>query len=84
MLKIRLDNCCCEPNIKMEFTFEDEYFMDVLSIACGNFRSIRITNYETEEVVYTRYVDAEHFQIDQGYSDAITELSEYAHCPKEV
>ena len=86
MLKIKLDNCCCEPNITMEFTFEEKYFKEILRIASGSFRSIEVTNNETGEVVYTRYVGDKFFQIEKEYgfiADAISELLAYTpHHPR--
>lgn len=83
MLKIRLDNCCCEPNITMEFTFEEKYFVEILRIATGSFRSVEVINNETGKVVYKRYVDDEFFHMEQDYSfiaDAISELLAYTPC----
>lgn len=87
MLRIRLDNCCCEPNITMEFTFEEKYFEGILRIASGGFRSIEVTNSETGEVAYTRYVGDEFFQIEKDYgfiADAISELLAYTKNPRGV
>lgn len=87
MLKIKLDNCC-EPKVTMELTFEEKHFMDVLLIACRSFRGIEIADTETEEVIYTRYVSDEPFQIEKDHYIAETiatfiELLPYTTCPRE-
>lgn len=82
--RIKLDNCCCEPEIKMEFTFDKEQFAEVAVIANCGFRQVMITDADTGEVVYSRYVGDEHFELDKGYqniANCIKDLLRYAKYP---
>lgn len=85
MYRIELKNCCCEPSIKMEFTFDKEHFEEVAVIANSGFRQVMITDTDTGEVIYNRYVCDEHFKLDSGYrniADCIRDLLRYAKYPK--
>ena len=85
MYRIKLDNCCGEPFIKMEFTFDKEHFEEVAVIANSGFRQVIITDADTDEVIYNRYVCDEHFTLDNGYrniADCIRDLLRYAKYPK--
>ena len=85
MYRIELDNCCCEPSIKMEFTFDKEQFAEVAVIANCGFRQVMITDADTGEVVYSRYVGVEHFELDKGYqniANCIKDLLRYAKYPR--
>lgn len=85
MYKVKLDNCCCEPSIKMEFTFPKEKLEDVICIAVGGFRSVEITNNETGEVVYNCYINEAHFNINCQYCsivDCIKELLNFGDYPR--
>ena len=81
MYRIELENCCGEPSIKMEFTFEPNAFAEVIYLANGGFRSVKVTDTETGELLYNRYVCSQHFEIDQSYhniADCIRDLLHYA------
>ena len=81
MYRIELENCCSEPSIKMEFTFDKEHFEEVAVIANSGFRQVQITDADTGEVIYNRYVCDEHFKLDNGYrniADCIRDLLHYA------
>lgn len=83
--RIKLDNCCCEPEIKMEFTFDKKHFAEVAVIANCGFRQVMITDADTGEVIYSRYVCDEHFELDNGYqniADCIKDLLCYAKYPR--
>ena len=83
--RIKLDNCCCEPEIKMEFTFDKKHFAEVAVIANCGFRQVTITDADDGEVVYSRYVSDEYFELDRGYqniTDCIKDLLHYAKYPK--
>ena len=85
MYRIELENCCCEPSIKMEFTFDKEHFEEVAVIANSGFRQVTITDVDTGEVIYNRYVCDEHFELDNGYQNiagCIRDLLRYAKYPK--
>lgn len=85
MYRIKLDNCCGEPSIKMEFTFDKEHFEEVAVIANSGFRQVMIVDADTGEVIYNRYVCDEHFILDNGYrniADCIRDLLRYAKYPK--
>ena len=85
MYRIELENCCCEPSIKMEFTFDKEHFEEVAVIANSGFRQVQITDADTGEVIYNRYVCDGHFELDNGYrniADCIRDLLRYAKYPK--
>ena len=85
MYRIKLDNSCCEPSIKMEFAFDKEHFEEVAVIANSGFRQVMITDTDTGEVIYNRYVCAEHFKLDNGYQNiasCIRDLLRYAKYPK--
>ena len=85
MYRIELNNCCCEHSIKMEFTFEPGVFAEVICLATGGFRSVKVTDAETGELLYDRYVCSQHFEIDQSYqylTNCIKDLLLYAKCPK--
>ena len=83
--RIKLDNCCCEPAIKMEFTFDKEDFTEIAVIANCGFRQVTITDADTGEVIYSRYVSEEYFELDNGYqniTDCIKDLLRYAQYPR--
>ena len=85
MYRIKLDNSCCEPSIKMEFTFDKEHFEEVAVIANSGFRQVTSADVDTGEVIYNRYVCDEHFKLDNGYrniADCIRDLLRYAKYPK--
>ena len=85
MYRIELENCCGEPSIKMEFTFDKEHFEEVAVIANSGFRHVTITDVDTGEVIYNRYVCDEHFELDNSYrsiADCIRDLLRYAKYPK--
>ena len=85
MYRIQLNNCCREPEIKMEFTFDKEHFAEVAVIANCGFRQVMVTEADTGEVVYNRYVGSEHFELGHGYqniTDCIKDLLRYAKYPK--
>ena len=85
MYRIQLENCCLEPEIKMEFTFDKKHFAEVAVIANCGFRQVMITDADTGEVVYNRYVGSEHFELDKGYqniADCIKDLLRYAKYPR--
>ena len=85
MNRIKLENCGCEPSIKMEFTFDKEHFEEVAVIANSGFRQVTITDVDTGEVIYNRYVCDEHFELDNSYrsiADCIRDLLRYAKYPK--
>ena len=85
MYKAKLDNCCCEPSIKMEFTFPKEKVEDVICIATGGFRSVEIINNETGEVAYSCYISDEHFNINCQYcsiASCIKDLLEFVTFPR--
>ena len=85
MYRIKLENCCSEPSIKMEFTFDKEHFEEVAVIANSGFRQVTITDVDTGEVIYNRYVCDGHFELDNGYrniADCIRDLLRYAKYPK--
>lgn len=85
MYRIELDNCCCEPCIKMEFTFDPGVFAEVICLATGGFRSVKVTDAETGELLYDRYVCSQHFEIDQSYlnvANCIKDLLCYAKYPR--
>ncbi len=87
MYCIVLDNCCCEPSIKMEFTFDKEIFIEVVAVANRGFRSIQITDADTGEVVYSRYVSDQHFHLHSTYQsvgDCVNDLCKYARYKKGV
>lgn len=85
MYRIELDNGCCEPSIKMEFTFEPGVFAEVICLATGGFRSVKVTDTETGELLYDRYVCSQHFEIDKSYlsvANCIKDLLLYAKYPR--
>lgn len=86
MYHIKLDNCCCcEPEIKMEFTFDKKYFEEVVSIARGGFKKIMIADADTDEVIYSRYISDSHFGIEVDYDNiayCINDLLKYAKYSK--
>ena len=85
MYKVKLDNSCCEPSIQMEFTFPKDKLEDVIGIAIGGFRNVQITNNETGEVVYSCYINDEHFNINCQYcsiANCIRDLLEFATYPR--
>ena len=85
MYRIQLDNCCHEPEIKMEFTFDKKYFEEVTVIAISGFRQVMVADVNTGEVVYSRYISDEHFELEDGYqniADCVKDLLLYAKYPK--
>lgn len=85
MYHIKVDNCRHEPEIKMEFTFDKQYFEEVVSIAKGGFQQVIITDADVDEVVYNHYVCDEHFELELDYgniADCIKDLLKYAKYPK--
>lgn len=85
MYHIKLDNCCCEPEIKMEFTFDKEQIEEVIAIARGAFKQVMVTHADTSEVIYSRYISDSHFWIEQDYAniaDCIKDLLKYAKYSK--
>ena len=85
MYHIKLDNCCCEPEIKMEFTFDKVFFERVVSIARSGFKQVMVTDADSGEVIYSCYVCDKHFELDIDYcsiADCIKELLEYTKYPR--
>lgn len=78
MYRIKLDNCCCEPKITMEFTFEKSKFDEIISYAIVGFRSVEVTDNETGEVIYSHYICDQHFDTEYLHiCECIEALCEY-------
>lgn len=82
MYTIRLDNCFCQPCVRMEFNFRKIDFCDVIRLATGAFRQVEVTDADTGELAYSRYVNSEHFVVDcdsKNFYDILKELDKYAN-----